>query len=186
MTKNMTSFICCIMMFNLLQSCKTDDNLFDLDSGRALDLRAPNGEQIADNISSFKEEVSFVIENIYGERKEFEIVKLEFIPDISKGYVADIEYETYDGIRDSYFKVHGLEEYSVLTSGMLVMSKIRLKNGTESGETSGGSNYYCKKSSNNLCNKCRKVQYNISNVIQITCVCDEGLTEGCNLHETTW
>jgi hypothetical protein len=72
------------MMFGLFQSCEENDNSFD----SALDLRAPNGERIADNMSSFKEEVFFVIEDLYGERKDFEIVKLEFIPDIPQGYLG--------------------------------------------------------------------------------------------------
>jgi hypothetical protein len=138
-------------------------------------------------MSSFKEEVSFVIEEIYGERKEFEIVKLKFIPDIPQGYLADIEYETYDGLRGSYFKAHGLKGYILSTSGKLVMSKIRLKNDTESGDTNGGSSYYyCKQSSNNRCNKCRKVEYPTQNGKQISCACDEGLVEGCDLYEKSW
>jgi hypothetical protein len=177
MTKNMASFICCIMMFSLLQSCKTDDKSFDLDSGRALDLQSPNGEWIADNISSFKEKVSFVIEDIYGERKEFEIVKLEFIPDIPEGYVAEIEYETYDGFKGSYFKVHGLEEYSLTTYGMTVLPDLQF------GWTSSERDFYCKKSPNNQCNKCRMIQYNTPKGIQFACACDDGLLEGCDIHE---
>jgi hypothetical protein len=84
MKKSTASFICFIMMFSLFLSCEENDNSFD----SAPDLRAPNGELIADNMSSFKEEVSFVIEDIYGERKEFEIVKLEFVLDIPQGYLG--------------------------------------------------------------------------------------------------
>ncbi|MDR1115675.1 MAG: hypothetical protein LBL33_05940 [Tannerella sp.] len=160
------------MMFCLFQSCEKNDISFDLD------LQAPSGEMIADDMTSFNREVSSVIEKIYGERKEFEIVKLEFLSDIPQGYLANIEYETHDGIRGNYFKVHGPIEYCVLTSGALVIpnTAIRLKSSSKSGETSGGSYYYWGLSKNE-CNGCKMV-YNIRDGIQITCACDDGLGEG--------
>jgi hypothetical protein len=176
MTKSTASFICFIMMFSMFQSCEKNDRSVDSDSDLALDLQAPNGELIADNMSSFKEKVAFVIEDRYGERKEFKIVKLEFLPDIPQGYVANIEYETYDGFRGSYFRVHGLKEYSITDYGMLVLPDLRP--GWRTDERA----FYCRESSNRQCNKCKMTHYDTPKGIQFACLCDDGLDEDCDTH----
>jgi hypothetical protein len=166
------------MMFSLFQSCKTNEDSSEPD----LRLKAPNGEMIAGSMSSFREEVSSVIEEIYGERKEFKIVKLEFSPDILQGYLAEIEYETYDGLSGNYFKVYGLKEYILSTYGSIVIPN------SEMWPESGGiairvSYYYCKKSSDNACNKCRMVRKDTPDIVQLACVCDDGDGKDCDLYE---
>jgi hypothetical protein len=148
-----------------------------------LNLRAPGGEMISSDPASFREEVSSVLEKKYGEKKEFEIISLDYEPGITEGYLVNIGYKTYDGITGSFFRTN--LELSV--SGRLVIHKSympRLKNGTE--DVGGGStamNLECQKSPNNQCEKCSKIVRPTPNGLQITCQCDQGqgLSEGCEL-----
>jgi hypothetical protein len=166
----------------LFQSCEKDEI-----SGIDLNLRAPSGEMIFSDMASFREEVSSVLEKKYGEKKEFEIISLDYAPGITEGYLVDIGYKTYDGITGSFFRTRGIKNLELTVSGKLVIHKHyipRLRSGTESeGGGTDANSLECQKSANNQCQKCSKVLRPTSNGLLVTCQCDQGkgLSEGCEL-----
>jgi hypothetical protein len=171
----------------LFQSCEKDEvsqSRFDLN------LRAPGGEMISDDPASFKEEVSSVLEKKYGEKKEFEIISLDYEPGITEGYLVDIGYKTYDGITGSFFRTRGIKNLTLSVSGSIIIHKNhipRLRSGSGDDENEGGGspvlNMEYRKSVNNQCEKCSRILHPTPNGLLITCQCDQGKgqSEGCEL-----
>lgn len=86
-----------------LGSCSQEEYLYEDEvtpNERRLNLQAPSGEYLAENIDALKERLAFIIEEGHEESKDFEIVRIEY-DTLSVGFFAEIEYKTKDGI-ESY------------------------------------------------------------------------------------
>jgi hypothetical protein len=123
----------------------------------SLNLVAPSGEKIADDIVSLRSEVSQVVAETFGVEKKFEITALNYVP-LKKGFAVTIEYETADGFAKNYLKRSS--KVSIEFAGALVIvfnsSSPRLKNGPESSDAGGRGRVEC--SGHGNCNDCRIVE----------------------------
>jgi hypothetical protein len=116
----------------MMQSCSMDDDFVELsvtDNEKSLNLKAPNGEKIADNILHLKEIVSVSVSEKFGIDKDFNITSLEYYP-VPDGYAVLIKYRTSDDI------VGGLVQTNsnpILMSDKIIFAKnnIRLKTSNE-------------------------------------------------------
>lgn len=136
-----------------------------------LNLQAPSGQYIAENISHLKRMLAPIIEQGNWESKDYEIVSIQY-DSLTIGLSAEIEYITEDGI----------ESNIIITSGEnTFVSKIKTRSEDGSEGDGGYVSYSCKKRNNNKCQKCRVINDKKNN--QVRCACDEGLVEGCALYE---
>jgi hypothetical protein len=100
----------------------------------SLNLVAPSGEKIADDIVSLRNEVSQVVAETFGVEKEFEITALNYLP-IKKGFAVTIEYETADGFAKNYLKTRRVSSIKCLCSVMVYrFASPRPKNDPESSD----------------------------------------------------
>jgi hypothetical protein len=143
-----------------------------------LNLIAPSGEKISDNIATLKNETALIVAETYGIDKTFEITKLDYLP-TEKGYIVFVEYKTEDGIKGSYAMSKNVNINYSLDNIALKSSNNRLKTGTENG-SGGSTKFVCK--ANGSCNS-----YTIQGSYDpntgthtITCSCSE-----CKLEVTT-
>jgi hypothetical protein len=83
-----------------MQSCSQDNDFSEItinEDEKSLNLTAPNGEKIADNISGLKEIVAVSVAEKFGTDREFSVTSLEYIP-VREGYSVLIKYKTSDNI----------------------------------------------------------------------------------------
>lgn len=73
-----------------------------------LTLTAPNGEIIAKDIPSLRNETTIIIAKQFGDDFNFTITDIEYIP-VGNGYLALVSYELEDGRRSNYAKTNSLE-----------------------------------------------------------------------------
>lgn len=73
-----------------------------------LTLCAPNGELIAKDVSSLKEETALVIAKQFGDDFKFTITDIQYTP-LKNGYLALVSYELEDGRQSNYAKTNSLE-----------------------------------------------------------------------------
>jgi hypothetical protein len=137
-----------------MQSCSQDNDFSEItinEDENSLNLIAPNGEKIADNIVSLKNETAQIIAETFGIEKEFEITNLNYLP-TEKGYVVFVEYKTSDGIIKNYVKAHNaFVNYSTNNLQIRHLSNPRLKSGNE-GSSYKKVKFECLPNGN--CNSC--------------------------------
>ena len=156
-----------------LGSCSQEEYLYEDEvtpNERRLNLQAPSGEYLAENIDALKERLAFIIEEGHEKSKDFEIVRIEY-DTLSVGFFAEIEYKTKDGIESNLI---------ITNKKSISMPKVKTR-GEDSSEESETVTYKCKKASNNKCKACRLVKY--ENHHQVHCWCDNGNSEGCELYK---
>jgi hypothetical protein len=170
--KNLMSFrflliavLISITMGGFFVACSSDDDTEGLEvnsNEKSLNLRAPNGEKIADNILQLKKIVSVSVGERFGIDKDFDITSLEYVP-IEDGYVVLIKYRTFDDIEGGILRTNSL---SILEADGIISSKVRLKSGGENESTINGVTYTCTPNpSTSLCN-CIPT-YNIGMILPI-------------------
>lgn len=156
-----------------LDSCSQDECFVKDEvtpSEKKLNLQAPNGEYLAENISALKEILAFIIEQSHEESKDFEIVSIQFeAPTV--GFIADVEYVTKDGI----------ESNVIIESNNTYLPKIRTRAENEAAEKVY---YKCKSKNDGKCETCRTIKDKKTG--QIYCGCNKkgGLVEGCKIVES--
>jgi hypothetical protein len=109
-----------------------DDDFVKLsiaDNEKSLNLTAPNGEKIANNILHLKEIVSVYVSERFGIDKDFNITNLEYYP-VPDGYAALIKYRTSDDIEGGLIQTNS-------NSLTLMSDKIRFTNTNVRLKTSG-------------------------------------------------
>lgn len=91
--------LCCSCGFlSLFYSCEqSDDDILLKRAEENLNLIAPSGERIADDVVTLKKKVADFISERYGIDKDFEIKGLQYLP-LSDGYSVLVDYKTEDGI----------------------------------------------------------------------------------------
>jgi len=154
----------------VLGSCSQEEYLYEDEitpNEKLLNLQAPSGEYLAENIDTLKENLAFIIEEGHEESKDFEIVSIKY-DTLSVGFTADIEYRTKDGI----------ESNVIIKSRKSSIPKIKTR-GEDDVETTV--KYKCKRSSNGKCKACRTVDDKKHD--QTRCACDNGKNEGCELYK---
>lgn len=169
-----------IVVLLLVGCCTSIEDDFRLDVAkelsvreRGLNLKAPSGMYIAENVALLKRKLAPIVEYGNWESKDFEIVSIRY-DSLEVGLCAEIEYVTEDGISSNIIlerKVHNLHP--------------KIKTRTEGGGTdeSEGTTYSCR-NLNRKCKSCRTVRDHKHN--QIRCACDDGLVEGCALYEFSY
>jgi hypothetical protein len=171
-------FLASIIAIIGLTGCMQDDEMILTNDAETLSLVAPNGQKIAKNIAALNSESSDIIEDIYGERKEFQIMGLVYYP-MQKGYLVEVRYITYDGRKGKYIKTNNASEINNTSNNI-----IRLKNGSESN-SSGTTVYSCKNNNSQKCPDCE-----ITMIIRPNgskeprCFCSSGDNSVCELETT--
>ncbi|MFT0458168.1 hypothetical protein [Bacteroides thetaiotaomicron] len=163
----------------VLGSCSQEEYLYEDEitpNEKLLNLQAPSGEYLAENINALKERLAFIIEEGHEESKDFEIVSIEY-DTLSVGFNADIEYRTKDGIESNVI---------ISNKGSISVPTVKTRgenssSGTDDSDNSETIVYKCKKAANNKCKACRLVQYDGGR--QKHCWCDNGRSEGCELYQ---
>ncbi|QNL40514.1 hypothetical protein DXA46_02015 [Bacteroides sp. OF02-3LB] len=166
-----------IVMLLLAGCCTSIEDDFRLDvekelsiRERGLNLKAPNGMYIAENVALLKKKLAPIVEYSNWESKDFEIVSIQY-DSLEVGICAEIEYVTEDGRSSNIIferKMHNLHP--------------QIKTRTEGGGTdeSEDATYSCR-NLNRKCKSCRTVRDRKNK--QTRCACDDGLVEGCALYE---
>jgi hypothetical protein len=171
-------FLASIIVMTGLTGCSQDDEMLQTNGTETLSLVAPNGQLIAENRAALNSESSGIIEGIYGERKEFQITELVYYP-MQKGYLVEIRYVTYDGIKGKYIKTNNASEIGNASNNV-----IRLKNGSESGSTVT-TVYSCKNNNHQKCPDCEMVMIiNNDGSKNPRCFCSQGDRNVCELKTT--
>jgi hypothetical protein len=116
-----------------MQSCSQDNDFSDItinEDEKSLNLTAPNGEKIADNIFGLKEIVSVSIAEKFGIDKEFSVTSLEYTP-VSDGYVVLIKYKTSDNMMGGIVRTNSHSVFIETGMEVVMYNNIRLKSGGE-------------------------------------------------------
>ncbi|HBN28601.1 MAG TPA: hypothetical protein DD421_06110 [Clostridiaceae bacterium] len=114
------------------------------DIEHSLNLKSPNGEMIASNISSLKKDLEIIIAQGFENNTTFNISKIEYLP-LATGYSAIISYITEDGFEGNLVKTNNPS--FKISENLVVKTKntsLRLRSSDENG---GGSTFTvsCKK-----------------------------------------
>lgn len=180
-TKYVNNLTTMILLLSCVVFTACNDDILDKEifyEESSLNLIAPSGEKIADNIVSLRNEVSQVIVQTFGIEKEFEITNLNYLP-AKKGYAVVIEYETADGIAKNYLKASNVPIHALSSSAMIFhLPNPRLKNDSES---SGGKRVKFECISHGNCNDCQIMQTTDPTTGNITVSCSN---ECCYLKTT--
>ncbi|MDR1170404.1 MAG: hypothetical protein LBK97_06180 [Prevotellaceae bacterium] len=128
-----------------MQSCSQDDDLGNTkisENEQSLNLTAPNGEKIAENIYRLKEIVSVSVAEKFGIDKEFCITSLKYIP-VQEGYSVLIKYETSDNLVGGLIRTNS-HSFTV-APGMKVWmpNRVRLKSEKENSAKWNGKTITC-------------------------------------------
>jgi hypothetical protein len=124
-------------------ACSAENDLEGLEvstNEKSLNLKAPNGEKIADNILQLKEIVSVSVAERFGIDKDFDITSLEYAP-VKDGYAVLIKYRTLDDIKGGIVRTNSP---SILEADGIKPITIRLKAGTENTAIFNGISYTCR------------------------------------------
>jgi hypothetical protein len=104
-----------------------------------LELIAPNGLKISQDIHTFKDETARVLKDGYGIKQDFEIINLEYLP-VSTGYAVLIEYRTTDGLSSSFLRSNSTSiDISAHKIAKITSIRPRLKNSNENSGSTGWS-----------------------------------------------
>lgn len=162
-------FIC-----TLLGSCDTNDSDFGWGTQGTFNLTAPNGQAIASNMESLTRKINRAAEKTFREHKDIRITEIIY-HDVPAGYMAEIKYETLDGISTN----------AILTN-IPQNGKKHFKRIMTRSESPGGSYgekvYTCSSTDRKKCPNCSVVKKTDGNV---ECFCSEGQRKYCELTETS-
>jgi hypothetical protein len=131
-----------ITMGGFFIACSVEDDFEGLEvstNEKSLNLKAPNGEKIADNILQLKEIVSVYVAERFGIDKDFDITSLEYAP-VPDGYAVLIKYRTLDDIEGGIVRTNSP---SILESEGIISNQVRLKAWGENTVTVGIQTYIC-------------------------------------------
>jgi len=98
-----------------------------------LNMTAPNGEKISENVFKLKDEISSILKNSHNISEDFEITNLKYLP-VAKGYFVFIEYQTSSGIKGNIVKAKDTNVKHF--SKVITLNVPRLK--SQSEDTGGG------------------------------------------------
>jgi hypothetical protein len=135
-----------ITMGSFFIACSSDNDYAGLEvnaNEKSLNLKAPNGEKIADNILQLKEIVSVSVAERFGIDKDFDITSLEYYP-VPDGYVVLIQYRTLDDIEGGIVRTNSP---SILASDGIISTTVRLKAWGENTVTVNITTYTCRPTS---------------------------------------
>lgn len=173
---------CSFGFLSLLGGCEqSDDDIIVKRAEKELNLIAPSGERIADDVVALKKKVADFISERYGVDKDFEIEGLHYLP-LGEGYSVLIDYKTIDGISSNLGVTNNCSKVifnaNEITARMVKRS-LSLKTRGEADGSDGEVTYSCKptSSSPDSC-KCQlKVRYYPSTAVyEYTC---NGTGEKC-------
>ncbi|HBN28602.1 MAG TPA: hypothetical protein DD421_06115 [Clostridiaceae bacterium] len=165
-----------VLIFSLqfvifMSGCSKEDIKMNIaENEYLLDIVAPSGEKIANNITELKKETAFIIAETFEIDKTFEITNLNYLP-CKKGYIAIIEYLTEDGMKGTY-AISKDAEVNYSTDNVILKSSSRLRSSSENGG-GGQTKFVCKPHGN--CSTCTlQGSYNPNTGENtITCSCNE-------------
>ena len=104
--KKVNLLFCLLSLGIVLLSCNSDEDILEItEIESSLNLRSPNGDKIAPNISSLKEEVSISLAERFGIDKDFNITNLEYAS-VKEGYAVQIFYTTSEGTLGAVIKTN--------------------------------------------------------------------------------
>jgi hypothetical protein len=129
----------------IVQSCSQNDDSLGIqisENEKTLNLTAPNGEKIAENILQLKEIVSVSVGERFGTDKEFYITSLEYIP-VREGYAVLVKYRTSDNMEGGLVRVNSRSVYLETDTGILIRENIRLKSSPENTAIFEGNTVTC-------------------------------------------
>jgi len=138
--------ICAVSFGALIQGCSQEDDLPVQKISKEeqlLNLTAPSGEKIADNIGQLKDLVSVFVAEKFEIDKEFYLTSLDYMP-LEKGYIVLIKYKTFDNEVGGIVRTNNT---SLLTvdpkSTVKVRNNVRLKSDIENSAIFNGITYTC-------------------------------------------
>lgn len=98
-----------ILTFISFTGCNNEDGGIMQSSQEAdFTLVAPNGEMIAKDIPSLKNETALIIAKQFGDDFKFTITSREYIA-VENGFLALVNYELEDGRQSNYAKTNSLK-----------------------------------------------------------------------------
>lgn len=106
MRKNVFIAIWLIASSLVLTSCHGEkENEIPGQNESDISLVAPNGQRIAEDMTSLEKEVSMMVAKQFGDDLKFNITSIEYAP-VDKGYLALINYSLYDGRSSNFAKTN--------------------------------------------------------------------------------
>lgn len=160
-----------VILFSFLfWGCNNEDLecLNENEPKTTINLIAPNGQRIANDIESLTELLDEIAEESFGGNKDIEIDKIIY-HDTDMGFLAEVVYKTYDG----YLK-------NVIITNTLLKSNLNLsliKTRREDGMDGETNVYSCK---NNDTKKCSECEVGVMDDIP-SCSCQNGDKKYCEL-----
>lgn len=150
-----------------LGSCnKEEDGPTDNDKA-SINLIAPNGQKIANDIETLTNLIAGIAEDSYGESKDIEISNIIYHKS-SNGFIAEISYITYDGHSNNVIISNTSLEYDPKLN--------RIKTRSEDA-TDGITIYSCKNTDRKKCPDCEVGKSDAG----VRCSCSKGDRSFCEL-----
>ncbi len=126
-----------LIFITIMQSCNNEEaNLIELDFiENSLNLEAPNGEIISQDILSLKLELGKQIAENFEDDVVFNITNIEYLP-LNEGFSAIIGYKTDDGFEGNIVKTNN-SSFN-FTSDLIVRQNVRSSRLRSGVENEGG------------------------------------------------
>jgi len=154
-------------------SCNTDDTVTEAITQEFINLTAPNGQRISPDIETLTWKINKAAEKTFRENKDIKITKIIY-HDVPAGFMAEIRYETFDGIYTNAIMTNIPQE------GKKHLKRIMTRSESPGGNT-GTVIYSCSSTDSKKCPNCSVVEKSDGNV---ECFCSEGQKKYCELTET--
>lgn len=158
----------------LLGSCDTNEAYGGWGMQENYSLTAPNGQKVASNMESLTRKISKAVEKTFRENKDIRITEIIY-HDVPAGYMAEIKYETSDGISANAILTN------IPQNGKKHFKRIMTRSESPGG-SSGEKVYTCSSTDRKKCPNCSVVKKTDGNV---ECFCSEGQRKYCELTETS-